>query len=89
MQRVLEKDDGLVAKLSKTHAVRLFRFVRKPLPIQNLTELTAKGASSPIGDALDLHLAAVGATPLDAVILVSDGRSNVGLPPVEVAGKYR
>ena len=89
VQRVLEKDDGLIAKLSKTHAVRLFRFVRKPLPIQNLTELTAKGPSSPIGDALDLHLAAVGATPLDAVILVSDGRSNVGLPPVEVAGKYR
>ncbi|MEE2887916.1 MAG: vWA domain-containing protein [Planctomycetota bacterium] len=89
VQRVLEKEDGLIAELSKTHSVRLFRFMRKPLPIQNLKELTAKGPTSPIGDALDLHLAAVGATPLDAVILVSDGRSNVGLPPLEVASKYR
>lgn len=89
VHRVLEKTGGLVEELRKTHVVRLFRFTRKPLPVKDLTELTSKGTSSPIGDALDLHLSAVGATPLDAVILVSDGRSNVGLPPIEVASKYR
>ena len=34
-------------------------------------------------------LAGAGATPLDAVILVSDGRNNAGSPPTDVAAKYR
>lgn len=89
VQRVLGRPGGLLEKLKKTHDVRLFRFVRKPLPVRDLSELTAKGPRTPLGDALDLHLAGFGAAELEAVILVSDGRNNAGLPPVEVAGKYR
>ncbi|MHC4814512.1 MAG: hypothetical protein ACYTGW_11600 [Planctomycetota bacterium] len=89
VQRVLQRPDGLLKKLRENHDVRLFRFVRKPLPVRDLSELTGKGPRTPLGDALDLHLAAFGAAELEAVILVSDGRNNAGLPPVEVAGKYR
>ncbi|MCA8957714.1 MAG: hypothetical protein KDC87_16685, partial [Planctomycetes bacterium] len=87
--KVLERSDGLLAKLAATHDVRLFRFVRKPLPISSLGELTAKGPTSPIGDALELLLSGIGAAPVDAVILVSDGRNNKGLEPAAVAAKYR
>ena len=87
--KVLARQDGLLDKLGKNHDVRLFKFVRKPTPIGSLDELSARGPRSPIGDALDLHLAAAGAANLDAVILVSDGRSNAGTSPVEVAAKYR
>lgn len=87
--KVLTKPSGLLERLAQNHDVRLFRFVRKPTPIGNLDELSARGARSPLGDALDLHLSASGATNLDAVVLVSDGRSNAGLSPVEVASKYR
>ncbi|MEZ5963500.1 MAG: glutamine amidotransferase [Planctomycetota bacterium] len=87
--KVLAKPGGLIEQLEKNHDVRLFRFVRKPHPIGSFDELSARGARSPIGDALDLHLGASGATNLDAVILVSDGRNNTGLSPVEVAAKYR
>lgn len=89
VQAVLEKDGGLVEKLRETHELRLYRFTRNPLPVQDLSELTSRGRSSPLGDALDLHLATTGSSPVDAVILVSDGRNNAGLPPIEIAGKYR
>jgi len=87
--KVLGKPDGLLAQLQQNHDVRLYRFVRKPTSIGGFDELSARGPRSPIGDALDLHLGASGATNLDAVVLVSDGRSNAGLAPVEVAAKYR
>ncbi len=89
VRRVLQKPDGLLQKLREHHDVRLFRFVRKPLPVRDLSELRAKGPRTPLGDALDLHLASFGAAELEAVLLVSDGRNNAGLPPVEVAAKYR
>ncbi|MGE3172772.1 MAG: hypothetical protein AB7O97_09100 [Planctomycetota bacterium] len=85
---VLDRPDGLLAQLRKEHDVRLFRVQRKPVPIRDLAELTARGARTQLGDALDLHLGAASAGNLDAVILVSDGRNNTGLDPVEVAGKY-
>ncbi|MEE8147284.1 MAG: VWA domain-containing protein, partial [Longimicrobiales bacterium] len=87
--RVLEKPDGLLALLSETHDVRRFRFWRKPMPISSLDELTARGVSTQIGDALDLHLAAAGSVNVDAVILVSDGRNTDGASPQEIAAKYR
>ncbi len=89
VQRVLSKPGGLLDKLRETYDVRLFRFVRKPLPISSLDELTSRGPRTSIGDALDLHLAAAGAVNLDALILVSDGRNNAGLDPAEVADRYR
>lgn len=87
--KVLGKQGGLLDKVKQNHDVRLFKFVRKPTPIGSLDELSARGPRSPLGDALDLHLGASGAANLDAVILVSDGRSNAGLSPVDVAAKYR
>ncbi len=89
VEKVLEKPDGLIAGLKESYDLRMFRFVRKPLPIRDLGELSSGGSRTQIGDALDLHLAAAGAVNLDAVILVSDGRNNAGLPPIEVAGKYK
>ncbi len=86
---VLSRTDGLIEKLQTTHDVRLYRFIRKPLLIQELSELTAKGPTTPIGDALELHLGSAGGASLDAVILVSDGRNNAGLSPTEAAAKFR
>jgi uncharacterized membrane protein len=87
--KVLERPGGLLELLRQNHDVRLFRFSRRPQPVNQLAELTARGPRTAIGDALDLQLALAGSVNLDAVILVSDGRSNAGSPPVEVARKYR
>ena len=89
VRKVLEKQGGLIEELRKTHDVRLYRFARKPLPIRDLSELQGRASRTQIGDALDLHLAETGSVNLDSVILVSDGCNNTGLPPVEVAAKYR
>ena len=89
VRRVLEQDGGLLEKLREKFDVRLFRFVRKPLPIRDLAELTGRGARTQIGDALHLHLPVAGTVNLDSMILVSDGRNNAGLDPVEIARKYR
>jgi hypothetical protein len=87
-QAVLEREGGLLEQLRATHDVRLFRVQRKPVPIRSLSELTARGNRTTLGDALDLHRGAVAGTNLDAVLLVSDGRNNAGLDPVEVAREY-
>lgn len=88
VQRVLGQAGGLVDQLGQNHDLRLFRFWRKPSPIRDLGELTARGPRTQIGDALDLHLTDSAAQNLDALILVSDGRSNSGLDPVQAARKY-
>lgn len=85
---VLARTGGLLEQLRGHHEVRLFRVQRKPLPIRDLGELTARGSRTQLGDALDLHLAAAAGSNLDAVVLVSDGRNNAGLDPVEAAAKY-
>ncbi|MEC7725230.1 MAG: VWA domain-containing protein [Planctomycetota bacterium] len=88
VQAVLEADDGMLPRLRETHDVRLFRVDRKPTPIRSLKEVTARGNRTALGDGLDLHLQSAAGGNLDAVILVSDGQSNAGLDPVEVAKKY-
>lgn len=88
VQRVLTREGGLLAQLGQSHDVRLFRMQRKPAPIRTLDELTARGNRTTLGDALDLHLAANAGSNLDAVVVVSDGRNNAGLDPVEVAEGY-
>ncbi|MCA8943536.1 MAG: hypothetical protein KDB80_13310 [Planctomycetes bacterium] len=87
--KVLDRPGGLLDSLEEDYDVRLFRFERKPLPINSLDELTSRGPRTQIGDALDLHLAAAGSVNLEAVVVVSDGRNNAGLDPVEVAQRYR
>lgn len=85
---VLGRKGGLLEQLAQQHEVRLYRVQRKPEPIRDLGELTARSNRTQLGDALDLHLATAGGSNLDAVILVSDGRNNAGLDPVEVAARY-
>ncbi len=85
---VLERPDGLLAQLQKSHDVRLYRMQRKTLAMRELSELTARGNRTQIGDALEAHLAAAGGGDLDAVILLSDGRNNQGTPPEEAAQRY-
>ena len=87
--KVLGKSGGLIDQLDEDYDVRSFRFVRKPTPIRDLTELSSKGARTAIGDALDLHLTSAGSAEVDAVLVVSDGRNNSGLPPTDIAAKYR
>jgi len=88
VQRELERPTGLLEQLRQSHAVRLFRVERKPAPVRGLDELTGRATRTTLGDALDLHLASTSGTNLDAVVLVSDGRNNGGLDPVEVARSY-
>lgn len=89
VDRVLSKPGGLLEALAEDHDVQLYRFSRKPIPMQGLDELAARGPRTHIGDALDLHLAGSGSLNLDGIVLISDGRSNTGLDPVEAAAKYR
>ncbi len=88
VRAVLEDDEGLLPQLRETHDVRLFRVDRKPKPVRSLDELTARGNRTALGDALDLHLQSATGANLDALILVSDGRTNAGLDPSEVAANY-
>ena len=88
VRAVLEDDEGLLPQLRETHDVRLFRVDRKPTPVRSLDELTARGNRTALGDALDLHLQSATGANLDALILVSDGRTNAGLDPSEVAANY-
>jgi hypothetical protein len=78
----------VVIAMGQVNDVRLFRVQRKPLPIRELTEVTARGNRTQLGDALDVHLATAASSNLDAVVLVSDGRSNAGLDPIEVAERF-
>jgi hypothetical protein len=88
VRAALARPQGLLATLAQSHDVRLFRMQRKPAPIRSLDEVTGQGARTELGDALDLHLAANAAANVDAVVVVSDGRNNAGLDPVDVAGGY-
>lgn len=89
-------ESPLLTALRKDFDLRWYRFSDHVEPIQDLEELQAKGSSTRIGDALDLHLVQTSGTNeegstgrLEAVILVSDGRNNEGLSPRESADRYR
>jgi len=85
---VLEDEKGLLPQLRETHDVRLFRVENKPDAIRSISELTGRGNRTALGNALDLHLQSATGANLDAVILVSDGRNNAGIDPLEVASNY-
>jgi hypothetical protein len=78
--KVLDRPDGLLATLRPTHDVRLFRVQRKPTPIRGLDELTARGNRTTLGDALDLHLGAIGGSNVDAVRGITIHTIGVGDP---------
>ncbi|HHI78662.1 MAG TPA: VWA domain-containing protein [Planctomycetes bacterium] len=86
-----EVGKALLEGIKKEFGVRLFRFSEHPNPIQSLDELDSNGSSTRIGDSLDLHLSrhASGRVPLEAVVLLSDGRNTGGISPEQVARKYR
>ena len=84
----------LLLGLAKDFDVRFFRFWDRSEAINDLSELRSKGPSTRIGDSLDLHLVqhagqGGGAGRLDSIILISDGRSNEGLSPLESARRLR
>ncbi|MCR9245580.1 MAG: VWA domain-containing protein [bacterium] len=84
----LERENGVLTGLAETHDVRLFRVQRKPVPIRALSQMTSRGNRTSLGDPLDLHLTSAGNQNLEGVVLVSDGRNNSGLDPVEVAQNF-
>jgi uncharacterized membrane protein len=88
VRMVLEHERGLLPQLRETHDVRLFRIDNKPTAIRSIEELSARGNRTALGNALDLHLQSATGANLDAVILVSDGRNNAGLSPIEAAKNY-
>jgi len=88
VQMVLEDKAGLLPQLRETHDVRLFRVENKPTAIRTIEELSTRGNRTALGNALDLHRQSATGANLDAVILVSDGRNNAGLDPIEAANSY-
>jgi hypothetical protein len=88
VQAILGREGGLLQRIAPTHDLRLFRVQRKPVPVRGLDEVTGHGNRTALGDALDLHLAQTAGSNLDAVVLVSDGRNNAGIDPIEVAANY-
>jgi hypothetical protein len=88
VQLVLEDDKGLLPQLRETHDVRLFRLDGKATAIRSTSELTSRGNRTALGNGLEQHLQSATGANLDAVIVVSDGRNNAGLDPIEVASNY-
>lgn len=97
VQKLLGKPGSPLQKtIGEDFDIRWYRFSDRVDPFQDLQELQAKGSSTRIGDALDLHLVqstsnleAGTAGRMEAVILVTDGRNNEGLAPNESADRYR
>ncbi len=81
----------LLAALRRRFDLRFFAFASRPSPIAGPDDLEARGAETRIGDSLDLHLGRAQAEGdrLEAVVLVTDGRNNAGLAPLEAAKRYR
>lgn len=64
---------------------RSFRFSEDLVPLPEGANLDGRGASTAIGDAIRGALAAHRGRYVTDIVVVSDGRSNVGTPPDEVA----
>ena len=68
---------------------RALRFADDVTPLADGARLDARGASTAIGDAIRGALAGARGRYVTDIVLVSDGRSNVGTPPDEVAAAAR
>ncbi len=80
--------DELVGKLADGRAVSVYGFGAKLDPVADdaaRNELRPTGADTAIGDALKNALAAHRGQPLAGVLLVSDGQSNAGSDPRQIA----
>jgi uncharacterized membrane protein len=67
------------------YVTRTFRFADTLEPLADLSNLSARGHATYIGDALQQALAAHRGRHVTDVVIVSDGRNNGGLAPLEAA----
>lgn len=67
------------------YAPRTFRFADTLEPIEDLAALAGRGHSTHLGSALQQALASHRGRHVTGVVIVSDGRNNGGLPPLEAA----
>ncbi|MFT5289611.1 MAG: hypothetical protein ACI82F_001677 [Planctomycetota bacterium] len=73
----LLKDNG--------YQTQLYLFAERALPVTQLAQAEARGAGTHLGDALVQALSAQRERHVTDVVIVSDGRSNGGLVPLEAA----
>jgi len=64
---------------------RLFRFAEDLAALGDVASLTARGRGTHLGDALGMALAANRGRHLTDIVILSDGRSNGGPPPLDAA----
>lgn len=64
---------------------RLLRFATTVAPLADLDDLEGHGRTTQLGDALTRVLAAQRSAHVTDVVVLSDGRSNAGSPPLEAA----
>ncbi len=67
------------------YEVRTFAFAESTTPLDDLSAASARGAGTHLGDAVSQALAAHRSRPVTDVVVLSDGRSNGGLPVLEAA----
>ncbi len=81
------KKMDIASKLSRRFTVKLFSFAAtaKPAPLPVKVELKNTSTSTAIGDSLTAVLNAMRGHQLAAIVLVSDGCSNVGTDPLAVS----
>ncbi|MBI3099059.1 MAG: hypothetical protein HYY93_12580 [Planctomycetes bacterium] len=90
VNQAFAKDDGALCKaLAEKHLVRTYAFangLHEFPPVKAGTQI-AEGPATAIGDALLGSVNDQKGTPVAAIVLVSDGRSNSGMTP-ETAAQY-
>src|SRR5207247_5124143 len=67
------------------YAARLFRFADSLEPLSDASALAGRGRATHVGDALSQAFAAHRGRHVTDVVVISDGRNNGGLPPLEAA----
>lgn len=70
---------------SRQYAARTFRFADALEPMPDSSPLTGRGHSTNLGDALQTALASHRGRHVTDIVLVTDGRNNGGLSPLEAA----
>lgn len=67
------------------YQVECFGFAESANPVADLASLGARGSGTHLGDALHQALASQRGRNVTDVVILSDGRSNGGIPPLEAA----
>ncbi|MCB9831310.1 MAG: hypothetical protein H6807_02465 [Planctomycetes bacterium] len=89
LKRVLGPDGSkLIDRIREKHDVKLLGFASGKLrPLDTLADATAEGPVTAIGDAIGQALADpdIQVKPNTSIVLISDGRSNGGAAPEDIA----